>query len=261
MPSQLHLALIATHNYCKRNFGRTHLIDEKSPGDFVTDVDRESNIRIREELEEAFPGVPIFGEEDENNLLPDILPDGEWIGFDPIDGTGNYMRGNSDWGMSAFKMINGFVVGSVVLSSKGLVGVVANDHCDNRLTSLRVSSNSKSILAAIPISPKASKKPHCVRYQNFLYEKRLINGLHGYGCAVANIVALLNGHIDAYINPGSGDVLDLAALQLIVEKAGGVVVDEFGKNVLWKQRYQNVIFARNYEIASKFFMPRDYQAA
>lgn len=72
-------------------------IDEKSPGDFVTVADRESEALLTKELVARNPGCLIVGEEatfaDPN--IPGGLGSAE-IAYtvDPVDGTGNFVRGN-----------------------------------------------------------------------------------------------------------------------------------------------------------------------
>jgi fructose-1,6-bisphosphatase/inositol monophosphatase family enzyme len=72
-------------------------IREKKPGDLVTIADIEAERRLRDALTVAMPGTVAFGEESvaadpsRTDLLNDDAP--VWI-IDPIDGTGNFAKGN-----------------------------------------------------------------------------------------------------------------------------------------------------------------------
>ncbi len=76
-------------------------ISEKTPGDFVTIADRESEVCLARGLAAILPDARIIGEEAcaENPALLDAINDGAvWL-IDPIDGTGNYASGKSPFGM------------------------------------------------------------------------------------------------------------------------------------------------------------------
>ena len=72
-----------------------HEFAEKSPGDFVTIVDRESEARLGEGLSRLLPEARIVGEEAvaEDDSILDRLKQGlVWI-IDPLDGTNNFTEG------------------------------------------------------------------------------------------------------------------------------------------------------------------------
>jgi fructose-1,6-bisphosphatase/inositol monophosphatase family enzyme len=75
-------------------------IHEKNPGDLVTVADREAEQRLIELLPPLLPGSLVIGEEcvsaDPGNLdcLAGDAP--VWV-IDPIDGTGNFVRGNQNF--------------------------------------------------------------------------------------------------------------------------------------------------------------------
>jgi fructose-1,6-bisphosphatase/inositol monophosphatase family enzyme len=72
-----------------------HEIAEKSPGDFVTIVDRESEARLSDGLARLLPDARIVGEEAAaaDPTILDRLEDGvAWV-IDPLDGTMNFTEG------------------------------------------------------------------------------------------------------------------------------------------------------------------------
>lgn len=76
-------------------------ITEKSPGDLVTIADRLSEEALSLALAKIIPDAKIVGEEAcaaDPSLLQNLSADQCWI-IDPIDGTGNYARGNGAFGI------------------------------------------------------------------------------------------------------------------------------------------------------------------
>ncbi len=71
-------------------------VASKGAQDFVTEADRAVERLIRKRVAAAFPEDSFLGEEEggADDLGPDC-----WV-VDPIDGTANYMRGMSGWGVS-----------------------------------------------------------------------------------------------------------------------------------------------------------------
>lgn len=72
-------------------------IMEKSPGDLVTVVDRESEVRLTDGLAALLPGSHVVGEEAcaaDPALLAMIGDGAVWI-VDPLDGTANYAAGRT----------------------------------------------------------------------------------------------------------------------------------------------------------------------
>lgn len=76
-------------------------VEEKSPGEVVTVVDRESEARLAEALFRLLPDARIVGEEacDADPALAIDIDDGSvWL-IDPIDGTANFAEGRTPFGL------------------------------------------------------------------------------------------------------------------------------------------------------------------
>ncbi|MEM9590099.1 MAG: inositol monophosphatase family protein [Pseudomonadota bacterium] len=76
-------------------------VNEKSPGQFVSDADREVENLIRDMLREAFGKLPVIGEEFGGEY------DGNGWVIDPIDGTSNFLCGLPLWSISIAYMRDG----------------------------------------------------------------------------------------------------------------------------------------------------------
>lgn len=82
---------------------------EKTPGDFVTIVDKESEARISEELARLLPEARIIGEEAAaaDPSIVDHVGDGvAWI-IDPLDGTNNFTEGKSPFAIMIGLSVDG----------------------------------------------------------------------------------------------------------------------------------------------------------
>lgn len=85
-------------------------IDEKSPGDFVTVADRESEVAIAGYLRANAPGCVIVGEE-AAFLDPDIIDalasaELAYV-IDPVDGTKNFVQGSPDFAVMVSEVRSG----------------------------------------------------------------------------------------------------------------------------------------------------------
>jgi fructose-1,6-bisphosphatase/inositol monophosphatase family enzyme len=78
--------------------GRT--VEFKSDGSHVTNVDRETELRLKAELQPAWPGTNCWGEEYGYEPMGE---NGLWL-IDPIDGTTNFAHGLPLWGISVALM-------------------------------------------------------------------------------------------------------------------------------------------------------------
>jgi fructose-1,6-bisphosphatase/inositol monophosphatase family enzyme len=74
-------------------------IDEKGPGDLVTDADRESERLLTDALRAAYPDAVVLGEEayaGRHDLLTEFRAAEHAFTVDPLDGTKNFVHGSPD---------------------------------------------------------------------------------------------------------------------------------------------------------------------
>src|SRR5687767_10655812 len=86
---------------------------EKSPADFVSEVDRGAEQRIRDLVLSRYPSARILGEE----LSPDALAD-DGLAFivDPLDGTTNFLHGYPEYAVSIAAAREGETAAAVVVN-------------------------------------------------------------------------------------------------------------------------------------------------
>lgn len=95
-----------------------HEVDEKSPGELVTIVDREAEALISPGLLAMLPGSRVVGEEAaaERPGLLDGLDEGVvWL-VDPLDGTANFVEGKRDFAIMVALLCDGETVASWMLA-------------------------------------------------------------------------------------------------------------------------------------------------
>ncbi len=90
-------------------------VTEKSPGDLVTIADHEAEIEIAAALRAGDPGALVIGEESvaADPSLRTLIDEAEhvWL-VDPVDGTGNFVAGNPDFGCMVVELRSGTPVRS-----------------------------------------------------------------------------------------------------------------------------------------------------
>jgi fructose-1,6-bisphosphatase/inositol monophosphatase family enzyme len=90
-------------------------IHEKSPGEFVSTVDRQAEAVLTAELLRLLPGSTVVGEEAcsaDPSLLRGIASQAPvWL-VDPLDGTTNYINGSADYAVMVALLVGGEVVGA-----------------------------------------------------------------------------------------------------------------------------------------------------
>ena len=81
-------------NILKKKFSKNFKIQEKKDGSFVTNIDKEIELKFREKLQKNFPSHSVLGEEfgleiKDSNFI--------WV-IDPLDGTHNFISGKPIFG-------------------------------------------------------------------------------------------------------------------------------------------------------------------
>lgn len=106
----------------------TEDISEKNPGDLVTVADRESEVRITEALQRAYPGALVLGEEAtaaDPSLLERFQSADHAFTVDPVDGTKNFVNGSPDHAVMVAELRGGEVVRSWIWQPQHQKGYVA----------------------------------------------------------------------------------------------------------------------------------------
>ena len=214
-------AALAAGSYQRHRFASLLEIDLKGDKDLVTEVDREAERLIVEQLLAGFPGHTIIAEEGE---YPPGDPSFRWI-IDPLDGTTNYAHG-FPW----------FCV-SIGLEAEGelAVGVIYNPLSDELFTAtkgrgafmngrrLQVSTRSplKNTLLGTGFPYDCATDP-ANNFTNFIAFQKEARGIRRAGAAALDLAYVAAGRLDGFwelkLKPW-----DVAAGVLMVREAGGLV--------------------------------------
>lgn len=233
--------------------------------DMVTEYDGKIEDELVKQLSRTFPSHKFIGEETvaREDRLPELTDEPTWI-IDPIDGTTNFVHRFPHTCISVALLINKQVEIGMVYNPLMGQFFSARRHGGALLNGKRIgTSNVKDLSETlVAMEPWIAKNPEfLVSIYNRMHA--LIQGTHGIrslGTAALTLCYVAMGAVDAY-HVESIDPWDVAAGKLIIEEAGGVVIDTAGGDLdLMKPK---VIAACNQDIASqlvKLFKEADRKA-
>ncbi len=201
--------------------------------DLVTETDEKCDRVIIERLKQDFPDFDIISEET-FNTVSELSNKATWI-IDPIDGTTNFVHGNPAVAVSIGLTFNKqCILGVIVLpmyketyvAIKGQGAYKTDIHHDQPFK-ISVSSNvtlDTSLLSSnFPYARSdEALNPVLSRYNMLL--RTGVRGIRGSGSACVNLVQVACGALEGYYENGLQS-WDMAAGKVIVEEAGGVVLD------------------------------------
>ena len=201
---------------------------EKSPADFVSDVDRASEAAITELVHERHPHAVILGEE----LTPDATRDAEVLFVvDPIDGTTNFLHRYPAYAVSIGVLHEGALVAGVVLdvAHGDLFTATAGTGTRHNGQPVRVSSITDPSRALIGTGFPFKYLHLLDDYQRqFAAVLRQTAGIRRAGSAALDLCDVAAGRFEAFwelmLAPW-----DVAAGILLVREAGGVVTNLAGE--------------------------------
>jgi myo-inositol-1(or 4)-monophosphatase len=195
----------------------------KSPGDYVTEVDRAAERAAIRVLGEGAPDIAILAEESGGTRQ-----DRMWV-IDPVDGTTNFLRGFPVVGGSVALMEDGRpVVGAVVAPLLGEAwsaaeGQGAVDGAGHRL-SVSTHPGAGVVATGFPFR----RKERLTRYLPVMTAAlERFEDLRRAGAASLDLAYVGAGVFDGYFELGLG-LWDIAAGALLVREAGGLVTDWAG---------------------------------
>ena len=195
----------------------------KSPGDYVTEVDRSAEQAAIRVLRAGAPDIAILAEESGG-----VRNDRMWV-IDPVDGTTNFVRGFPVVGVSVALVEEGRpVVGAVIAPLLGEAwsaaeGQGAFDREGNRLAVSR-HPGAGVVATGFPFRHK-DRLPSYLPVMTAALQR--FEDLRRAGAASLDLAYVGAGAFDGYFELGLG-LWDIAAGALLVREAGGVVTDWSG---------------------------------
>ena len=203
-----------------RHFERGVEVETKPDATPVTIADREAEDAIRVRLLAAFPGHAILGEERGRTGTSEFL----WL-VDPLDGTRSFVRGTPFFSTQIALMQRGELVlgvshaplyGETMWARRG-----GGAFLDGRR--VRVADTVTLTDASLSFGNIKSLTNHAQRWNAAGALIREVNRVRGYGDFCHDHL-LARGGLDIVIE-SDVNILDIAALAVIVREAGGVFTD------------------------------------
>jgi myo-inositol-1(or 4)-monophosphatase len=204
----------------RRPFRRWTKGDDHSP---VSEGDIAVNDLLREKLPKLTPGAGWLSEETEDSL-PDRAMAQAWI-VDPIDGTRAYISGRADWTISVALVEDGRpvlaalyapVTEEMFLAQHGagatLNGVAMRTNGGGDMTGARIAGPKRYLERLEKITPAMLPQPK----------------VHSLALRLTRVA---HGALDAAFSSGGSHDWDLAAADLLVHEAGGVMTDFAGREL------------------------------
>ncbi len=226
-----------------RDFGEVEQlqVSRKGPGDFVSAADLRAEEIIFKELSRARPEYGFLMEE--RGAVGEKDAENVWI-VDPLDGTSNFLHGIPHWCISIGLQEKGEIVAGLIYdpvkdesfrAEKGSGAFMRNKR-------LRVSGRTAmepSMFATGQPATGAAPEALFVReYKSILRRSR---GIRRFGSAALDLAYVAAGRYEGFWERGLKP-WDMAAGQIIVKEAGGLVTDMDGRS---DPVHRNSILATN----------------
>ena len=204
----------------------TEVQQKSARSNIVTWADEASQASIVELLLDRYPNHAILGEEGSAGN-----PDGPytWI-VDPLDGTSNYARGMSPWGVSiAVRETGGPLLAGVILDPLR-EEVYAVERGGG--TTVRP-SDTEDIARALIATGLHNHDPTAIHAYALRIEQMHLHcrGTRAIGCPSFALAYVAAGMLDGFVEKDATYAWDVAAGVLLLEEAGGVATGFDGEPI------------------------------
>jgi 3'(2'), 5'-bisphosphate nucleotidase len=214
-------------------------VDYKSPGDPVTDADREANALICSRLAAEFPGAAIVAEESASEHYAGYRDEKRVFFVDPLDGTREYVAKNGQFVVMIGLVIDELAsLGVVYQPTTGTLWCGARGlgawcvEADGSERPIRVGSVSQPEEARVTVS-RSRRSDQLKGVLKQLGPRQVMP----MGSAGLKGALVAEGNADAYLAVGvAGKYWDACAMDAIVSAAGGRVSDLRGAPLDYRSR-------------------------
>ncbi|MEO5579420.1 MAG: inositol monophosphatase family protein [Gemmatimonadaceae bacterium] len=203
--------------------------EAKGASDFVTQVDRDAESRIRDVIHSNLPHATILGEE----LSPDDAPNARGITFivDPLDGTTNFLHRYPQYAVSIGVLVDGSLAAGVVLNvvTGDLFSASLGEGAYLNAERIFVSSIDDPSRALVGTGFPFKRHDLLDEYSRQFGEvSRHTAGIRRAGSAALDLADVACGRFDAFWELDLAP-WDIAAGVMLVREAGGIVTDVGGQ--------------------------------
>ncbi|TLU64690.1 3'(2'),5'-bisphosphate nucleotidase CysQ [Thalassotalea litorea] len=198
--------------------------DDLSP---VTSADIAANQVIMEQLQQLTPNIPVISEESE---LQTLSQRGDWQRYwllDPIDGTGEFIAGSGDFAVNIALVVDGWPYLGVIHapSHQNTYFAEKGYGCFKRDASgvenqIRVADYD----GERPLNMAVSRRQALNNVTQYLFANVSFVNIPFGSCSLKSCL-IAEGIADFYIRTGPTGEWDTGASQIILEEAGGTILD------------------------------------
>lgn len=221
------LATLAEAETLQRYERRAFTVDHKADRSEVTEADRSAEQRISDHLASVRPRHALFGEE--HGHTGDRTSPWRWV-VDPIDGTSNFVRGIPVWAT---------LVALTHAEHGVVVGVVSAPALGHRWWAARgLGAHADGVPIHVSDIADLAQAQVCVTFDHGWDELGLTDRLvelqqdawraRGFGDFWQHML-VAEGAVEIAVDAIGLQPYDLAAVQVIVEEAGGTFTDRTGR--------------------------------
>lgn len=201
-------------------------VTAKARNDFVSEVDRMAEAEIIDEIRRAYPDHAILAEESGRSGSGDEL----WI-VDPLDGTTNFLHGFPMFSVSIAFELRGRLEHAVIYDPMRQELFTASRGSGAQLDGRRIRVSRRRHLDGALIGTGFPYRSNAKWMDEYLGMLRSISGktagIRRAGSAAIDLAYVAAGRLDGFWEFGLGP-WDIAAGELIVREAGGLISDLHG---------------------------------
>lgn len=220
------LADLATEVALPLYRSREFTVERKADRSEVTVADRDAEAAIARRLAEARPGHALVGEE--HGLSGDASSPWRWV-VDPIDGTSNFVRGIPVWAT---------LVALTHVDAGPVLGVVSAPALGRRWSAARgQGAHADGHRIHVSTVERLEEAQVCVTFNDGWDElgltpalvelQQLAHRARGFGDFWQHML-VAEGAVDLAVDAVGLQAYDVAAVQVVVEEAGGTFTDRTG---------------------------------
>jgi len=216
--------------------------------DLVTEADRDAQLQILSTIHQEFPNATLVCEEDvepvgtraDFDLVDEVPETGDaWV-VDPIDGTGNYVRGMRFWATSIAAVTDGEPVGvATYLPSLEDIYTAGPESVSLNDAPIRVSERTDPETFAVGLNGWGPGEARSEFVSLFERAISTFGDVRRMGSMQGVLALVASGSLDAAFMPRRPHPWDSLAGVHLIRRAGGTVTDVHGDD--WDEGSEGLV--------------------